>query len=108
MVEASIGATVLIHEATFDDSMPVGVIMKNHSTTKEEIEAAKLVGVYRVILTHFSQRYPKIPILSDNYTSHACIVFDMMSVNLVEFPLVPRLLPAFKTLFKMKCYWMMM
>ena len=90
----------LITQATFDDSMPVEAIMKNHSTTKEAIEVAKSAGVYRVILTHFSQRYPKIPILSDNYTSHACIAFDMMSVNLVDLPLVPRLLPAFKTLFR--------
>ena len=80
--------------------MPVEAIMKNHSTTKEAIEVAKSVGVYWVILTHFSQRYPKIPILSDNYTSHTCIALDIMSVNLVDLPLVPRLLPAFKTLFK--------
>ena len=90
----------LITQATFDDSMPVEAIMKNHSTTKEAIEVAKSAGVYRVILTHFSQRYPKIPILSDNYTSHVCIAFDMMSVNLVDLPLIPRLLPAFKTLFR--------
>ena len=100
MVEASIGPTVLIHDETFDDSIHVGVIMNNHSTTKEAIQVAKSSRVYRVILTHFSQRNPKIPFFSDNYTSHACIAFDMMSVNLVDLPLVPRLLLAFKTLFK--------
>ena len=92
MVEASIGPTVLIHDETFDDSIHVGAIMNNYSTTKEAIQVAKSSIVYRVILTHWlSQCNPKISIFSDNYTSHACIAFDMMSVNLVDLLLVPRL-----------------
>ena len=92
MVEASIGPTVLIHEETFNGSIHARTIMNNHSTTKEAIQVAKSSIVYRVILTHFSQRNPKIPFFSDNYTSHACIAFDMMSVNLVGLLLVPRLI----------------
>ena len=82
MVEASIGPTVLIHDATFDDSIHGGAIMNNHCTTKEALQVAQSSRVYRVILTHFSkcnsQCNPKISIFSDNYTSHACIAFDMM------------------------------
>ena len=100
MVEASIGPTVLIHGATFDDSMHVGAIMKNHSTTKEAIQVAKFSRVYPVIFTHFSQCNPKIPIFSDNYTSHVCIAFHMMNVKLVDLQLVPRLIHFSK----MKCY----
>ncbi|MCO5574136.1 hypothetical protein L7F22_027916 [Adiantum nelumboides] len=100
LVDASHGATVLIHEATFDDSMPMEAISKNHSITKEAIEVGMSAGVYRTILTHFSQRYPKIPVFDESYTNKTCIAFDMMSVNLVDLPLLPRLLPALKMLFQ--------
>ncbi|KAH7295100.1 hypothetical protein KP509_27G032400 [Ceratopteris richardii] len=100
LVDASKGATVLIHEATFDDSKPMEAIAKNHSITKEAIEVGMTAGVYRIILTHFSQRYPKIPVLSGSYTNKTCIAFDMMSVNIADLPLLPRLLPAFKMLFQ--------
>ena len=92
MVEDSIGPTILIHDETFDDSLHVGVIMNNHSTTKKTAQVAKSYRVYRVILTHFSQCNPKISIFSDNYTSQACIAFIMMSVNLVDLLLVPSLI----------------
>ncbi|XP_024394982.1 tRNase Z TRZ3, mitochondrial isoform X2 [Physcomitrium patens] len=100
LVDASEGATVLIHEATFDDSMPEEAYAKKHSLTREAIETGVSAGVYRTILTHFSQRYPKIPVFDDSYTSQTCIAFDMMSVNLADLPLLPSLLPALKLLFK--------
>lgn len=100
LIDASHGATVLIHEATFDDSMPVEAIMKNHSITKEAIEVGMSAGVYRIILTHFSQRYPKIPVFDESYTNKTCIAFDMMSVNLADLPVLPKLLPALKMLFQ--------
>ncbi|KAL9264232.1 tRNAse Z TRZ4, mitochondrial-like protein [Drosera capensis] len=62
LVEASRGATYLIHEATFEDGMLDEAIAKNQSTTIEAIEAGNAAGVYRTILTHFSQRYAKIPL----------------------------------------------
>ena len=100
LVEASRGATVLIHEATFDDGMPEEALAKKHSLTREAIETGVSAGVYRTILTHFSQRYPKIPVFDDSYTSRTCIAFDMMSANLADLPLLPSLLPALKLLFK--------
>ncbi|CAK9882365.1 unnamed protein product [Sphagnum jensenii] len=100
LVDASQGATILIHEATFDDGLLEEAEAKRHSLTKEAIETGVAAGVYRTILTHFSQRYPKIPIFDDSYTSQTCIAFDMMSVNLADLPLLPSLLPALKALFK--------
>lgn len=100
LVDASQGATVLIHEATFDDGLLEEAEAKRHSLTKEAIETGVAAGVYRTILTHFSQRYPKIPVFDDSYTSQTCIAFDMMSVNLADLPLLPSLLPALKALFK--------
>jgi ribonuclease Z len=37
LVEAGKGATILIHEATLEDSMHQDAVQKNHSTTKEAI-----------------------------------------------------------------------
>ena len=36
-------------------------LQKRHSTTEEALEIARSSGAYRTILTHFSQRSPKIP-----------------------------------------------
>lgn len=80
--------------------MPSEALFKMHSITREAIEVGMSAGVYRIILTHFSQRYPKIPVFDESYTSKACIAFDMMSVNLADLPLLPSLVPAFKMLFQ--------
>lgn len=55
------GSTVLVHEATFDDDLKSDAVAKKHSTTSEAIGVGVAMGARRVILTHFSQRYQKIP-----------------------------------------------
>lgn len=55
------GSTVLVHEATFDDDMQGDAEAKKHSTMSEAIGVAQAMGAKRLILTHFSQRYQKIP-----------------------------------------------
>ena len=67
LVDASRGATVLIHEATFEDGLVEEAIAGNHSTNKEAIEVGNSAGAYRIILTHFNQRYPKIPVLDETH-----------------------------------------
>ena len=58
------GSTVLLHEATFDDGLKSEALAKKHSTTSEAIGVGVAMGARRVILTHFSQRYHKIPSMS--------------------------------------------
>lgn len=53
-------STVLIHEATFDDSMAGSAIAKKHSTTGEAIQIGRQMRARAILLTHFSQRYQKI------------------------------------------------
>ncbi|RZC51311.1 hypothetical protein C5167_019734 [Papaver somniferum] len=96
--DACQGSTVLIHEATFEDTMVDEAIARNHSTTMEAIEVGE--GAYRIILTHFSQRYPKIPVFDETHMHKTCIGFDMMSVNLADLPVLPKVLPHLKLLFK--------
>ncbi|KAG8052714.1 hypothetical protein GUJ93_ZPchr0001g29504 [Zizania palustris] len=100
LVDASRAATVLIHEATFEDGMKDEAIARNHSTTKEAIAVGTSAGAYRIILTHFSQRYPKIPVVDDVDMQKTCIAFDLMSVNLTDLPVLPKVLPYLKLLFK--------
>lgn len=100
LIEASQGATVLIHEATFEDALVEEAIARNHSTTEEAIGVGNSAGAYRIILTHFSQRYPKIPVFDESYMHNTCIAFDMMSVNFADLHVLPRVLPYLKLLFK--------
>ncbi len=58
------GSTVLLHEATFDDELQGDAMAKKHSTTSEALGVGKAMGAKRVLLTHFSQRYQKIPSMS--------------------------------------------
>lgn len=55
------GSTVVVHEATFDDDMQDDAEAKKHSTMSEAIGVAQAMGAKRLVLTHFSQRYQKIP-----------------------------------------------
>ncbi|OAL20421.1 hypothetical protein AYO22_08915 [Fonsecaea multimorphosa] len=58
------GSDVLVHEATFDDGMEGDAMAKKHSTTGEAVGVALGMRAKNLILTHFSQRYQKIPVFS--------------------------------------------
>ena len=55
--------SLLIHEATFDDDEKGKheAIYKRHSTVQEALGIAEQIQCKACILTHFSQRYPKLP-----------------------------------------------
>ncbi|KAF2815638.1 uncharacterized protein BDZ99DRAFT_493642 [Mytilinidion resinicola] len=59
------GTSVLVHEATFDDELAADAVAKKHSTTSEALRVAGWMGARGVVLTHFSQRYQKIPVLRE-------------------------------------------
>lgn len=61
LVEAGKGATVLIHEATLEDAMAEDAATKNHSTVGQALDVGRAMGAELVLLTHFSQRYAKVP-----------------------------------------------
>ena len=56
-------STVLLHEATFDDELAGDALAKKHSTTSEALGVGVGMAARRVVLTHFSQRYAKVPIM---------------------------------------------
>lgn len=82
---------MLCVQATFESSKKAGsneydfeqeALAKRHSMTHEAVQTGKAAGAYRTILTHFSQRYPKIPVVDDSFQDSTCIAFDLMCVNL--------------------------
>jgi ribonuclease Z len=92
LVEMGRDATILIHEATFEDSLQDEAVAKKHCTVGEALGVAARMNCFRVILTHFSQRYTGIPSL-DGLRSDAALAplegmlnkcvfaFDFMSLS---------------------------
>ena len=120
------GTTVLLHEATFDDELQGDAIAKKHSTTSEALAVGAEMEAKYVLLTHFSQRYQKIPIMdedeNDNFSSLETrherssatvaasnstsaglkfgIMFDYMRVKVGDIAHLEKLNPALVELFK--------
>jgi len=70
LTEIGLNSTVLLHEATFDDELKGDAQAKLHSTTSEAIGIGIAMGAQRILLTHFSQRYQKLPVMDmvDGFT----------------------------------------
>ena len=58
-IKAAEGASVMIHEATFDASLLEKAEEGGHSTTVQAAEVAAKAGAERLFLTHISARYPE-------------------------------------------------
>uniref|UniRef100_A0A8D3DG24 Zinc phosphodiesterase ELAC protein 2 n=1 Tax=Scophthalmus maximus TaxID=52904 RepID=A0A8D3DG24_SCOMX len=89
-------ATLLIHEATLEDGLEQEAVEKRHSTTSQAIGIGVKMNAEFIMLNHFSQRYAKIPLFSEDFDDKVGISFDHMRVSSggdVE------LIPALKTLF---------
>ena len=93
--EAGQDCTLLIHEATFEPALIEHAKAKKHSTTEEALEVAANMGAYRTILTHFSQRYSKVPVelqANSKMAESVMIAFDGMTVPLCLSDVLPKLL----------------
>lgn len=91
--EAGRECTLLIHEATFEPELIDHAKAKKHSTTEEALQVSARMCAYRTVLTHFSQRYSKVPVaLQKGHTAKsAMIAFDGMSIPLTLLPDLPQL-----------------
>ncbi|KAI2612991.1 uncharacterized protein GGS25DRAFT_145126 [Hypoxylon fragiforme] len=111
------GTTLLIHESTFDDELQADAKAKKHSTMSEAIDVGRQMGARRIMLTHFSQRYQKVPALEEKLEIREdaenaegadkakldeviLVAFDYMRVKLGDFRKAQAFLPALQKLFE--------
>lgn len=103
------GSTLLIHEATLDDELINDARTKKHSTMSEALRVARDMRARRVLLTHFSQRYPKIANVYANKSGEGeeavadqavMVGFDQMCVKLGDFRKAELFLPALRKLYE--------
>jgi len=111
LIETGRGADLLIHEATFEDGMEEEALIKRHSTVGEALDVGRRMNAKSVILTHFSQRYPKIPPLKvdtiregNTLGGSSCdvpvvVAFDFMRIRPENLLLASKLTPALRLLY---------
>lgn len=73
---------LLIHEATMEDELSGEALIKMHSTTSQAIDIGRKMKAKFTLLTHFSQRYAKIPNLTNHYEDVG-VAFDNMQVRML-------------------------
>ncbi|TGO91994.1 hypothetical protein BPOR_0013g00250 [Botrytis porri] len=82
------GATLLIHEATFDDELQGDAIAKKHSTTSEAMNIGKGMGAR---------------LMDSEVTDQVAIVaFDYMRVKISDFSKIAAFRPALLKLYEEK------
>ncbi|NXH09446.1 RNZ2 protein, partial [Bucco capensis] len=99
LVQMGKNATLLIHEATLEDGLEKEALEKTHSTTSQAIQTGMKMNAEFIMLNHFSQRYAKIPLFSEDFSEKVGIAFDHMRVRFGDFVTIPKLIPALKALF---------
>lgn len=89
---------LLIHEATMEDELHEEAVYKMHSTVSQAINMGKKMNAKFTMLTHFSQRYAKVPKI-DVLDNNVGIAFDNMCVRLTDLVKIPLMYPTLKSLF---------
>ncbi|KAJ9149663.1 Ribonuclease Z 1 [Coniochaeta hoffmannii] len=96
-------AHLLVHEATLDDDLQKDAVAKKHCTISEALGVAKEMRAKNVLLTHFSQRYPKLPEVGNvgegKGGAPVVFAFDFMRVRLGEFRAAREFLGALQRLY---------
>ncbi|OTF73179.1 hypothetical protein BLA29_001262 [Euroglyphus maynei] len=92
---------LLIHEATVEDGLNKFARTNFHSTMSEAINVGRMMGAKFTILTHFSQRYGKLPLLPDNEQTNDNIglAFDNMIVKANQLNRIPLLYDTLKCMY---------
>lgn len=92
---------LLIHESTFGDEHINDAICKKHSTSSEAISIGRLMNAKYTVLTHFSQRFSKIPKFTKDFNENVGYAFDFLRLKCPShYPHLPILKPIFDEIFK--------
>lgn len=98
LVNIGRNSDILIHEATMEDDLLKEARIKMHSTVSQAINIGRLMNARFTILTHFSQRYAKIPLMEQN-EENVAIGFDNMEVTLNDLPMMHLMYEPLKVMF---------
>jgi len=100
LLELGRDSDLLIHEGSMEQRLIQDAIVKKHSTFTEAIQEGKDMGAKFTLLTHFSQRYSKLPLLEEiEGQANVGIAFDNMVVNPQTMKNIPAIYPALKRFF---------
>ncbi|CAI5449346.1 unnamed protein product [Caenorhabditis angaria] len=100
LVEEGKDADLLIHEATFEDGHEADALRKRHSTMGQAVDVGQRMNAKNVVLTHFSARYPKVPMLPEYLDELKIgIAMDMLRVRFDKLHLLPKLLPIYREIY---------
>lgn len=108
LIAAGRGCKLVIHEATLEDGELEMAIYKGHSTFGEAIRVGHEMGASNILLTHFSQRYPKMARSSlfalgeqgaGKKNVPIALAFDMVTYPLSQFGKIQGYTPAMEALF---------
>lgn len=84
LVEAGRNATLLIHEATFEDHLLEEAKHRNHCTYSEAVKVGQAMDAGFTITTHFSTRSWWFPLLRQYWRPGVTPGVDMMTVRLSD------------------------
>lgn len=99
LVELGQNSTLLIHEATFENSLLANAQHTKHSTIAQAIEQSAKMNAKYTILTHFSQRYILLPWIDGDLAENVGIAFDNMELVEEDFSKFSFLYPCMKITF---------
>lgn len=99
LVDIGRNADLLIHEATLDDIHYTDALAKHHSTTSDAIKMGRQMNAGHTLLTHFSQRYSKLPFITEWFDERVGIAFDNMRLRLTDLEKLAPLVDVMKVLF---------
>jgi len=101
LIEEGKDCDLLIHEATVEESLTSFARDHFHSTVPEAIDVGRKMNANFTILTHFSQRYVKMPLIPESEINNnkIGIAYDFMRVTIPELNRLPLLLPTLRCLY---------
>lgn len=84
LVEAGQNATLLIHEATFEDRLKEEARLRNHCTYSDAVKIGQAMNAKFTITTHFSARAWWFPMMKRYWKPGVTPAIDLMTVRLSD------------------------
>ncbi|XP_041978360.1 ribonuclease Z, mitochondrial isoform X2 [Aricia agestis] len=105
LVNIGMDSTLLIHEATMEDELAQEARAKMHSTTSQAIHIGSRMRANFTLLTHFSQRYARLPRISQHMVDkcNVGIAFDNMQVSMSDLHILPHMYAPLQLIFADHC-----